>query len=106
MVVAKLGSLMWGYFNSGALTKGKPVAYKCTWNQSYTSRFEFFHKKWENSYQVIFRQYNCYCMHQKIGTLCHHFTKLIWEWAEKKGIHITIAHIPGAKNIEAGKESR
>ena len=97
---------MWGYFNSGSLTKGKPVAYKCTWNQSYTSRFEFFHKRWENSYQVIFRQYNCFCKHQKIGTLCQHFTKLIWELAEKKGIHITIAHIPGAKNIEPDKESR
>ena len=28
-------------------------------------------------------------------------TKLIWEWAEKKDIHITAAHIPGVKNIEA-----
>ena len=46
----------------------------------------------------------------KTGTshsdICHHFTKLIWEWAEKKGIHITAAHIPGDKNIEADRESR
>ena len=46
----------------------------------------------------------------KLGTshsdICHHFTKLIWEWAEKKGIHITAAHILGDKNIEADRESR
>ena len=46
----------------------------------------------------------------KLGTshsdICHHFTKLISEWAEKKGIHITEAHIPGDKNIEADRESR
>ena len=46
----------------------------------------------------------------KIGTshsdICHHFTKLIWEWAEKKRIHITAAHIPEDKNIEAHRESK
>ena len=46
----------------------------------------------------------------KIGTshsdIYHHFTKVIWEWAEKKDIHITAAHIPGNKNIEADRESR
>ena len=44
----------------------------------------------------------------KLGTshseLCHHITKQIWEWAEKKGIHITAAHIPG--HINADRESR
>ena len=44
----------------------------------------------------------------KIGTshsdICHHFTKLIWKLA--KSIHITAAHIPGNKNIEADRESR
>ena len=46
----------------------------------------------------------------KLGTshpdICHHFTKLVWEWAEKKGIHITAAHMPGDKNIEADRKSR
>ena len=46
----------------------------------------------------------------KIGTshsdIYHHFTKLIWEWAEKKVIHITAAHIPADKNIEAHRESK
>ena len=46
----------------------------------------------------------------KLGTshseLCHHITKQIWEWAEKKDIHITAAHIPGHKNINADRESR
>ena len=30
----------------------------------------------------------------------------IWEWAEKKDMHITAAHIPGHKNINADRESR
>ena len=38
----------------------------------------------------------------KFGTshseLCH-IKKQIWEWAEKKDIHITGAHMPGHKNI-------
>ena len=38
--------------------------------------------------------------------LCHHITKQIWEWAEKKDIHITAAHIPGHENINADRESR
>ena len=38
--------------------------------------------------------------------LCNHIKKKIWEWAEKKGIHITTAHIPGHKNINADRESR
>ena len=46
----------------------------------------------------------------KLGTshseLCHHITKQIWEWAEKKDIHITTAHIPDHKNINAYRESR
>ena len=46
----------------------------------------------------------------KIGTshsdICHYFTKLIWEWAEKKAIHITAAHIPRVKNKKADRESR
>ena len=46
----------------------------------------------------------------KTGTshsdICHHFAKLIWEWAEKKYIHLTAAHIPGKKNIEADRKSR
>ena len=33
---------------------------------------------------------------------CYH----IWEWAEKKGIHITAAYIPGNKSIEADRESK
>ena len=32
--------------------------------------------------------------------LCH-ITKQIWEWAKKKNIHITAAHIPCHKNINA-----
>ena len=39
----------------------------------------------------------------KLGTYhsesCHHITKQIWEWGEKKDIHITAAHIPGDKRI-------
>ena len=46
----------------------------------------------------------------KLGTshsdICYHFTKLIWEWEEKKRIHITAANITGDKNIEADRESR
>ena len=46
----------------------------------------------------------------KLGTshseLCHHITKQIWEWAEKKDMHITAAHIPGHKNINVDRESR
>ena len=46
----------------------------------------------------------------KIGTfhsdIYHHFAKQIWEWVEKKGIHITAAHVPGDKNIETDKEFR
>ena len=46
----------------------------------------------------------------KLGTshsgLCHHITKQICEWAEKKDIHITAAHIPGHKNINAERESK
>ena len=38
--------------------------------------------------------------------LCHRITKQIWEWAEKKDIHITAAHIQGHKNINADRESR
>ena len=42
----------------------------------------------------------------KIGTshsdMCHHFTKLIWKWVGKKGIHITAAY----KNIDTDRESR
>ena len=38
--------------------------------------------------------------------LCHHITKQIWGWAEKKDIHITAAHIPGHKNINADRESK
>ena len=45
----------------------------------------------------------------KLGTshlqLCHHITKQIWEWAGKKDIHITTAHIPGHKKINADRES-
>ena len=45
----------------------------------------------------------------KFGTshseLCH-IKKQIWEWAEKKDIHITGAHIPGHKNINTNRESR
>ena len=37
---------------------------------------------------------------------CHHITKQIWEWAEKKEIYITAALIPGHKNIDADKEFR
>ena len=46
----------------------------------------------------------------KLGTshseLCHHITKQIWEWAEKKHIHIIAVHILGHKNINADRESR
>ena len=46
----------------------------------------------------------------KLGTpqseLCHHIAKQIWEWAEKKDIHITAAHTPGHQNINADRESR
>ena len=46
----------------------------------------------------------------KLGTshseLCHHITKQIWEWAEKKDIHITASIMPGHKNINADRESR
>ena len=46
----------------------------------------------------------------KLGTpqseLCHHIAKQIWEWAEKKDIHITAAHMTGNKNINADRESR
>ena len=42
----------------------------------------------------------------KIGTshsdICHHFTKLIWECVEKKGIHIIAAHISGDKKKQTG----
>ena len=38
--------------------------------------------------------------------LCHHITKQIWEWAEKKDIDIIAAHKPGHKNINADRESR
>ena len=38
--------------------------------------------------------------------LCHQNTKQIWEWAEKKDIHITAAHIPGHKNFNGDRESR
>ena len=43
----------------------------------------------------------------KLGTshseLCHRITQQIWEWAEKKDIHITAAHIPGHKDINADR---
>ena len=29
-----------------------------------------------------------------------------WEWARKNYVHITCAHIPGSKNVEADKQSR
>ena len=38
--------------------------------------------------------------------LCHRITEQIWEFAEKKDIHTTAAHIPGQKNINADGESR
>lgn len=45
----------------------------------------------------------------KLGTchleLYHYIIKPVWEWAEKKGIHITAARIPGHKNINAYMES-
>ena len=44
--------------------------------------------------------------HEPPAQTCYHFTKLIWEWTEMKDIHITAAHIPGGKNIEADRESR
>ena len=44
--------------------------------------------------------------HEPPAQTCYHFTKLIWEWTEMKDIHITAAHIPGEKNIEADRESR
>ena len=44
----------------------------------------------------------------KLGTshseFYNHITKQIWEWVEKKDIHITAAHIPGHKNINADRE--
>ena len=46
----------------------------------------------------------------KLGTshseLCHHITKQIWEWAEKKDIHITAVHISDHKNINEDRESK
>ena len=45
----------------------------------------------------------------KLGTshseLCHHITKQICEWTEKRDVHITAGHIPGRKNINADMES-
>ena len=38
--------------------------------------------------------------------LCYHITKQIWEWADKKDIHITATQVPGHKNINADRESR
>ena len=38
--------------------------------------------------------------------ICNYFTKMICEWAEKRAIHITAAHIPGDKNTEVDRESR
>ena len=38
--------------------------------------------------------------------ICHHFTRRIWKWTEKKGIHISSGHILRDKTIEADRESR
>ena len=38
--------------------------------------------------------------------LCHHFTKLIWEPAERKSIYTIAAQIPGVKKIGADRKSK
>ena len=37
---------------------------------------------------------------------CHKIAKQVREWAKMQGVWISVAHLPGQKNIEADKKSR
>ena len=59
---------------------------------------------------TVFSVFSATACINKLGTslseLCHHITKQIWEWVEKKDIHITAAHRPGHNNINSDREAR
>ena len=64
-------------------SRGKTVAYKCTWTESHTTRFEIFYKRGENSYRGIFRQCNCHRQHQQNRKfLFRHMPPISQSWSE------------------------
>ena len=89
----------WGASCQGMLTEGSWLLEKKQWHINAFERkamllgLKFFIKE-EKTHIKVF------------SDICHHFTKLIWEWAEKNTIQITGAHIPEEKNIEAHRESK
>ena len=101
--------LMWGYVNRGVwLLEEKQWHMNELELKAIFLGLKFFIKEEKTHIKVFSDSTTAIGCINKIGTshsdICHHFTKLIWKLA--KSIHITAAHIPGNKNIEADRESR